>query len=70
MLLYFLFKDDQRIENSEQDSRITVSDDSTILSVTHIKAEDEGKYTCIGESRVGKTEKLTLLTISSKLKIN
>lgn len=61
------YKDGNEISNEGNDSRISLSDDNTLLDIHYIKAEDEGRYKCIAANRIGTTSRQTELKITSNI---
>lgn len=61
------FKDDVEITNDENDTRITLRDNNTVIDIRYIKMEDQGKYKCQGSNRLGTDTRETLLKITSNI---
>lgn len=65
------YKDDEIISlMDDNETRIDMHDNNQILDIKFLKSEDEGTYKCEAINRIGKAERSTLLTISSKILIN
>lgn len=61
------YKDDVEITNDENDTRITLRDNNTVLDIRYIKMEDQGRYRCQASNRLGTDTRETLLKITSNI---
>lgn len=59
------YKDGNEIINEGNNSRMSLNDDNTLLDIHYIKAEDEGRYKCVGSNRIGTVSRQTELKITS-----
>lgn len=55
-------KDEREVVPEE---RIELHDNSSILDIHFIKAEDAGEYRCVGENRIGLASQRTTLQVTS-----
>lgn len=60
------YKDGSEIKPESNESRIILMDENTVLDVQYIKAEDEGRFKCVAENRLGSVSREVVLKISSK----
>lgn len=60
------FKNDALITNDQNDTRISIYEDKTMLDIKFMKIEDEGEFKCVGTNRIGSAEMTTNLKITSK----
>lgn len=60
------YKNDDEITVDKNDSRIWLNDDNTVLNIKFTKPEDQGKYKCLAENRIGLVARETTLKITSK----
>lgn len=60
------YKDGIEIIPESNESRIILLDENTMLDVQYIKAEDEGRYKCVAQNRLGSVSREAALKISSK----
>lgn len=59
------FKNDDEIATDRNDSRIWLNDDNTVLNIKYTKPEDQGKYKCVAENRIGPVAREITLKITS-----
>lgn len=62
------FKNNDEITSEQNDTRIWLNEDSTVLNIKYTKAEDQGKYKCVAENRIGPVALETTLKITSNEK--
>ena len=60
------YKDDTKI-NAGADSRVSISEDDTQLTITNVSRNDDGQYTCVASNSLGNsTSNSATLTVQCK----
>lgn len=59
-------KDNEEIMPEEDDKRIEIRENNTVLNIQYLKAEDAGKYKCLAQNRNGSAFRETALQITSE----
>lgn len=60
------YKDGEVIIPEDENQRVTLHGNNTMLDIHNVKREDQGKYECAAENRVGRTSFETILEITGK----
>lgn len=60
------YKNDNEITVDRNDSRIWLNGDNTVLNIKYTKPEDQGKYKCQAENRIGVVARETTFKFTSK----